>query len=195
MHLHPAIKLGLLKLNSNWCRMSPSKENLIDPRFKKLTALVVDDTKTKVNMMSKLLRGFGFRDIKYALNETDAFQRTRAFHISIVLTAGDSQKADGIALAKLIRKGALSPNKKLPIILVTGRANRDTIFEARDVGINEIIGRPFNANTLFQRTMSVISNPREYVKAEDYFGPDRRRRCDLQSISEDRRVNEPVTSP
>ena len=64
----------------------------------------------------------------------------------------------------------------MPIIMITAHSERPRIIAARDAGINEFVMKPVSAKTLFSRLNAVIEHPRRFVRIEEYFGPDRRRR-------------------
>jgi len=84
---------------------------------------------------------------------------------------------DGIELTKLIRKSAMSPNRLVPIILITGYSTINRISEARDVGVTEFLVKPFSANDIATRIAYVINKPRDFIDSVgSYFGPCRRRR-------------------
>jgi len=51
------------------------------------------------------------------------------------------------------------------------------IKAARDIGITEILAKPVTAKAVYERIISIIQNPRPFVRAKSYFGPDRRRKA------------------
>jgi len=97
-------------------------------------------------------------------------------------------------LVKKIRNDSASPDRFMPIIMVAAHSERPRIIAARDAGINEFVMKPVSARTLFSRLNAVIEHPRRYVRAGEYFGPDRRRKWtfvdfergdDTQEMSQD----------
>ena len=50
--------------------------------------------------------------------------------------------------------------------------------EAREAGVNEFLAKPLTARGVIERLHQAVENPRPYVRSDDYFGPDRRRRND-----------------
>jgi two-component system, chemotaxis family, chemotaxis protein CheY len=82
---------------------------------------------------------------------------------------------DGVELTKIIRQPGANPNPYVPIIMITVHSDRKGIFLARDAGVTEILTKPISANGLYQRIVSVVTNPRPFIKTKNYFGPDRRR--------------------
>ena len=81
----------------------------------------------------------------------------------------------GIELTKLIRTSENSVNPFVPVILMSAYADRHTVMQARDAGVNEFLVKPLSARALHQRIVSVVLNPRSFIKTGQYFGPDRRR--------------------
>jgi DNA-binding response OmpR family regulator len=81
---------------------------------------------------------------------------------------------NGIEVARAIRQTNTSVNPFVPIILVTGYAERARVLEARDAGITEMLVKPISAKALCSRIERVVLNPRPFIRTADYFGPDRR---------------------
>ncbi len=59
---------------------------------------------------------------------------------------------------------------------MTGFSERRRVFQARDSGVTEFLVKPFNARDLYRRISQIIERPRQFVRSEDFFGPDRRRK-------------------
>ena len=85
---------------------------------------------------------------------------------------------DGIDFVRLLRNSPDSPNPMAPVIMITGHSTMRRISEARDVGVNEFLAKPLTARGVLDRLQKVIDHPRPYIRTEDYFGPDRRRKAD-----------------
>ena len=75
----------------------------------------------------------------------------------------------------MIRQPDTSTNPSVPIIRVTGHAERRKVMEARDAGVTEFLVKPISAKGLYQRIASVVMVPRPFIKTSTYFGPCRRR--------------------
>jgi DNA-binding response OmpR family regulator len=94
---------------------------------------------------------------------------------------------DGIQLVNYIRTSRESPNAFLGIIMLTGYTDMQQVMNARDSGINEIVAKPFAPETLRERIISVIEQPRNFVMSKRYIGPDRRRRDEAELAPAERR--------
>ena len=85
---------------------------------------------------------------------------------------------DGITLTKKLRNEPSSPNQYIPIILMTGFSEKKRVVQARDAGVTEFLVKPFTARDLYKRLAQIIERPRQFVRSEEFFGPDRRRKVD-----------------
>jgi len=61
------------------------------------------------------------------------------------------------------------------------------VVEARDAGVHEFLAKPLSAKGLYSRIRSIIERPRPFVRAGQYFGPDRRRRDNPSYMGGERR--------
>jgi FixJ family two-component response regulator len=49
------------------------------------------------------------------------------------------------------------------------------VIEARDAGATEFLAKPVSVGSLYDRLVWMIENPRVFIKASEFVGPDRRR--------------------
>lgn len=149
--------------------------------------LVVEDNPFMKDLLRQILRTLGVQQIVEASDGAEGFELFKQLNPDIVLLDWQMEPVDGLELTKLIR-GKDSNNRYVPVIMITGFSEIDRVTLARDAGVNEILVKPIAATTLFTRIRAVIERPRLFVEAENYFGPDRRRRQDPNFKKEDRRV-------
>ena len=145
-------------------------------QFKTVSILVVDDMKPMVSLVSSLLKIFGFNSIYTAYDPDDAFEQFCRYKPDIVLTDWLMEPYDGVEFIRRIRRDPRSPNKFVPVIMMTGYSHRIRVEMARDVGVTEFLVKPFTAKDLFTRIEQLIERPRKFVDDGKFFGPDRRRR-------------------
>ena len=145
-----------------------------------LKFLIVEDNRYMRSVFRELLRAFGLQseNICDCADGTEALSVLESFQADIAIVDYLMQPMDGIEFARRVRKDEDSPNQFLPIILCTGFTEFERVVEARDAGIHEVLAKPIDATTLYNRIASVIENPRAFTKQPDFFGPDRRRRFD-----------------
>lgn len=144
--------------------------------FSKLKILVVEENQPMTQIICALLKGFGIVQIDVATTSEIAFRKFQQEKHDLLLIDWLIKSEDGIKLSKKIRIDAKSPNPFVPIILMTGFSEKKRVLKARDTGITEFLVKPFTANDMYKRIEHIIEKPRQFVKAPDFFGPDRRRK-------------------
>jgi DNA-binding response OmpR family regulator len=75
--------------------------------------------------------------------------------------------------------------------MISAAPDARRIAEARDAGVTEFLRKPFAAAHLQSRLVSIEANPRGFVEAETYQGPDRRRKS-VDVGDKDRREEAPL---
>ena len=138
--------------------------------------LVADDMQPMLEVTSSVLETFGFKRIFTASNGEDAFKLFCDHNPELVITDWIMDPVDGLELSKMIREHPESPNKFVPIIIMTGFTAQTRVELSRDSGITEFLVKPFTAKDLYRRVFQVIEKPRQFVEADEFFGPDRRRK-------------------
>lgn len=68
-----------------------------------------------------------------------------------------------------------SPDPYVPIVMLTGHTEMIRVVVARDAGVTEFLAKPISAKGLLSRLISVIEQPRPFIRTKTYFGPDHRR--------------------
>jgi DNA-binding response OmpR family regulator len=154
------------------------------------TILVVDDNAHMRKLIMEILRAIGIRDAYEANDGAEGLNLMRARRVDLVITDIAMQPIDGVDFVRLIRHAADSPNPTVPVIMVTGHCTVAKVAEARDAGVNEFMAKPVTAKGVLDRISRVIDHPRPFIRTEDYFGPDRRRRADPEYAGARRRASD-----
>jgi DNA-binding response OmpR family regulator len=63
----------------------------------------------------------------------------------------------------------------MPILMLTAHTEASRVAAARDAGVSGFIKKPISARLLFDRVANALTDTRAFVRAADFFGPDRRR--------------------
>jgi two-component system chemotaxis response regulator CheY len=159
--------------------------------FNHLRILVIEDNQPMLEICKTLLLTFGVGEVITARNGEEGFRVFCRENPDIVVSDWMMEPTDGISMSRRIRNDATSPNRYVPIILVTGFSEKKRVVQARDAGVTEFLVKPFTARDLYKRIAQIIERPRQFVKSEDFFGPDRRRK----STTEFRGVAKRETDP
>lgn len=147
-------------------------------RFDLLKILLVDDNQHMRILLIEILRAIGVRQVYEAMDGAEALSILRTTAIDVVFTDLSMNGLDGIDFVQLVRNSPDSPNPFVPIVMITGHSTERRVNEARNAGVNEFLTKPVTARGVIHRLTLLIENPRPFVRAGGYFGPDRRRRDD-----------------
>ena len=161
-------------------------------RYDLLKILLVDDNHHMRVLLGEILKAVGVRHIYEASDGAEGLKMMRNYPIDIVMTDLSMQPLDGIDFVRLLRRSPDSPNPMCPVIMITGHSTVSRVQEARNAGVNEFLAKPLNARGVVERINQVVDHPRAYVKTDDYFGPDRRRRADPNYRGPERRKGDPT---
>ena len=139
-----------------------------------LNFLVVDDNFHMCRILESMLRGFGVRELHSVTNVPRALEELNAQHFDIAVVDHVMQPMDGLEFTQLVRTASDSRNPYLPVVLMTSFTERWRVQEAKNAGVNVILAKPIRPIDLYKRIVHLIERPRQFVKAKNYFGPDRR---------------------
>jgi CheY-like chemotaxis protein len=139
--------------------------------------LVVDDHQPMREILKSLLYGLGVRQVSEARDAAQAFEQLRHAPFDLLLTDYDMEGETGVELARKLRRAEGLANRRIPIIMVTGRAEGPVILAARDAGVDEYLVKPLTATSLCQKIEAVLRRRRPFIDTPAYAGPDRRRRA------------------
>ncbi|MBI4182529.1 MAG: response regulator [Proteobacteria bacterium] len=157
--------------------------------IKDVKLLLVEDSFNFRYLIVSVLRAMGAGHIEEASDGEEALRKLRDYDADIVITDWKMAPIDGMELVRRIRTDKDSPNPFVPIIIVSGYSEAFRVLGARDSGANEFLTKPITAKTLWSRILSIIERPRPFIRAKNYFGPDRRRR-QMQFTGPERRQEE-----
>lgn len=144
--------------------------------LRNVRVLIVDDQDFIRSLLRHILGVLGCTHITDRSDGESAWESICDSPPDLLIVDWEMEPMDGIKLVKKVRSDPESPDKFMPIIMITAHSERPRIIAARDSGVNEFVMKPVSAKTLFSRLNAVIEHPRRFVRAGEYFGPDRRRK-------------------
>lgn len=147
----------------------------------RLRVLVVDDNQHMRAIVGAILRSAGITAISEASHGGHALALLQNFPADVAIVDFRMSPMDGLEFTRLLRNPETSPRPTLPVIMMTGYADRARVKQARDAGVSEFLVKPVTAKGVLDRLIMTAFKPRAFVKAQGYIGPDRRRieRADL----------------
>ena len=140
-----------------------------------LRFLIVDDNVHMRRIVRTLLHGFGVREIHEAEDGASGLEAIRNTSPDILILDWVMPTPDGLELVRTIRNPGSKLNPFVPIIMLSGHSERRRVLEARDAGVHEFLCKPVSAKALYERIARVVLQPRPFIQAKSFFGPDRRR--------------------
>lgn len=140
----------------------------------KLEILVVDDNFYMLNIIETMLRSMGIEKVRCFRDVKTALSGLKEMPPDIIITDCHMQPVSGIELVKRIRDER-GPCPYVPIIMLTGFTELDRVVEARDAGVSDFLKKPISAQTLYERIVELIENPKPFIRDGDYFGPEHMR--------------------
>lgn len=141
-----------------------------------LSILVVEDDRIMSLLMRDVLTSLGFSKIFMAEDGSSAIEFLKNNEVDLAICDWKMYPMSGIEFVQFVRRSPESPDKFMPVIMVTGHGDYEEVMLARDAGINEYVVKPISASTLFAKIKAVIETPRSFIVSRSFRGPDRRRR-------------------
>ncbi len=166
---------------------APISGKLGNQPLREISILLVEGDNRMRNLVKNVLTSFGFHTIHVANNGQEAIEKLHANKYDLIITDWKTEPVSGYDLVHYIRNDPNSPDFFVPIIMLSGMAEKRHVEKARDVGITEFVAKPFSVETFRARIISVFENPREFIFSSTYSGPNRRRHKSVRSPSTERR--------
>ena len=140
-----------------------------------VSVMIVDDYAPMRKLVVSLLRELGISRLCQAPSGEAALKSLKDFEPDVILADAIMEPMDGLEFTRKVRDGEAGVSPFVPIIMISGQAEMQHILKARDAGVTEFLAKPISARAIYSRLCNVISNPRPFIRAPNYFGPDRRR--------------------
>lgn len=117
-----------------------------------LNVLIVDDYKTMLRVIRNLLIQIGFLNVDEATDGQMALGMIEKKKYDLIISDWNMEPMTGLDLLKAVR----TANNKVPFIMVTAESKTENIIAAKTAGVNNYIVKPFNADTLRAKIVSVL---------------------------------------
>ncbi|MEJ2692333.1 MAG: response regulator [Candidatus Thiodiazotropha sp.] len=116
--------------------------------------LVVDDDPGQLELQVEILREIPHCTILTARNGEKALQLIKECSLDLLLLDKCLPDVDGDEVCRVVRREY--GNHLLPIIMVTGRGDSESLRNSLALGANDFIKKPFNAVELLSRSKSAL---------------------------------------
>lgn len=138
--------------------------------------LVAEDDRVMTRLLRDMLGAMGFTNVETVTNGEKALEYLQYNDVDILICDWLMYPMDGLTLTNRVREKLNNSNRFVPIVMLTGKGDKQDVITARDAGVTEYVVKPFTARALYKRIKIVIENPRGFVLSKQYKGPDRRRK-------------------
>jgi two-component system, chemotaxis family, chemotaxis protein CheY len=119
-----------------------------------MNILIVDDYKTMLRIIENLLKQLGFKNIQQATDGSMALRVLHEGNYGLVISDWNMEPMTGLQLLKEVRADVQL--KTIPFIMITAESKTENVVAAKEAGVNNYIVKPFNAETLKTKIVSVI---------------------------------------
>jgi CheY-like chemotaxis protein len=160
-----------------------------------LRFLVADGNNYFQTILYGILHALGAQHIVVTGTGDEALARSRADITDLLICDWNLPQLDGFGLVKQIRQDRNNPNRHTPVIVLTSHAQTQNVERARDCGANLVLAKPLSPKMIYDRLLWIAEDPRPFVMAPGYIGPDRRFKEGPVLGDADRRGGKPDDRP
>ena len=153
--------------------------------FERLSVLIVDDNPMVRSVEMAMFQALGTRQIVALQDGKEAVEFIKRVETSpneagtsqldLIITDLIMPCVDGFTLLNWLRNAHAAQDRFLAVMAVSGATHATHVARARDLGVNEIVAKPFTIEQLSTKILHIVNHPRQFVLAPTFFGPDRRR--------------------
>ncbi|MDB5468712.1 MAG: two-component system response regulator [Caulobacter sp.] len=136
--------------------------------------MVVDDNAFSLRLTTQTLLGFGIKTRHLCADAQSAVDILKTGPVDLLIVDCDMPGPDGYDLVSWLRRSNLDPNAFTPTLMISGHTRASQVAKARDCGANFIVTRPITPAILLERILWMARDPRPFIQAGEYVGPDRR---------------------
>ena len=161
--------------------------------LERISVLAIEGTPPMVGVLGGILRSFRFQSVAVLGSSDEAWLRLNiepSARPDIILLDWHAHPVDGEAFVRRLRHVENAALAETPVVAVIANADRETVFAARDAGVNVVLLRPFSAAQLLEKVMWTLGQDTPFIRSEFYVGPDRRRFRAAEYLGEKRRIGE-----
>ncbi len=122
-----------------------------------MRVLIVDDYNTMLRIMRNLLKQLNFNNVEEASDGQSALLKLKEeSDWGLIISDWNMEPMTGIQLLREVRGDASL--KHIPFIMVTAESKSENVIAAKEAGVSNYIVKPFNAETLKSKMVSVLGD-------------------------------------
>ena len=140
-----------------------------------LSVMIIESNPNMRSIMRGIVNDIGVKNIQEASDVEAGYKKFKEAPVDLIFTDW-SDDVDALRFLRMVRRDEESPDQRVPIVVVSANTDLDDVFKARDTGMTEYLAKPISQKMVMSRIKSALGNPRMFIEAGEFFGPDRRRR-------------------
>jgi two-component system chemotaxis response regulator CheY len=133
--------------------------------------LLVDEDYYMRKVIKGLLQASGIKTFYEAQSGLEGIESVISLNPDVVLLDWNMSDINGSEFMRIVRSPLTFPLPAVPVIMLTGHVERETVIEAVRLGVNEFLCKPVSAKALYERILAIRAKPRAMVRIGDYYGP------------------------
>jgi len=129
-----------------------------DVRWRNLHVLVIDDEIFMRKLIERTLHDIDVGVVTMAENGVEGLMQVKraGSPIDVIICDLEMPEMDGFDFVKALRSDDEVPNPDLPVLIVTGHADEETVRQAAELGINGYLVKPISKIALEKRLAKAI---------------------------------------
>lgn len=156
--------------------MAPKHTSRTSEALSHIHVVVIDDDARIGLIIRSVLEGLGFTNIRIFTDVEESIAYLKLHIADMIICDWQMSPTNGIDFTRYLRQKIQNTNRTVPVIMLSGNSEQSHVEMARDNGVTEYVIKPFTARSLCSRIISVIENPRSFILAPEFQGPNRRRK-------------------
>lgn len=116
-----------------------------------LPIMVVDDAKFSSAVITRTLKGAGYRDVRTAISASEALIQLEQRPVAVLIADWLMPEMDGLALTGKVRQQDEAANHYTYIMLLTAKEGADVLMHAFDSGVDDFINKSAMQQQLLPR--------------------------------------------
>lgn len=125
------------------------------------TVLVVDDSRTALVLLNKMLRNLNFQCLT-AINARDGIEIAKSLRPDLILMDVVMPEINGFQATRLLRK--IPETAHIPIIIISGSTMQTEQFWGEKMGANGFLPKPIDENAFLTLAGQLLGTPRRAVR-------------------------------
>jgi len=124
---------------------------------KNMRVFIVDDYTTMLRILRNLLRQLDVNNVEEANDGENAYHMIQKSPPDLIISDWNMAPVSGLDLLRRVRANAKL--RHIPFIMVTAESKTENVVAAKQAGVSNYIVKPFNAETLRAKIVSVCPIP------------------------------------